>query len=343
MKTWIPCELHTHTLHSDGSLELMSLAEKAGNLGLECIALTDHNTTAGHREIAAVEMATGLNIISGLEWTTFYGHMVAMGVESYVDWRDKGPADIQKGIDEIHQAGGLAGVAHPYRMGSPMCTGCYWQFEVEDWDMVDYLEVWSENFPALNPTNKKAFELWTRLLDQGYRITAVSGRDWHGSGNSREHIAVTYLGMDEDRYLDNSASYKKALLAALKNGHVAVTMGPLLKLMVKTSVNGSEYISGEEAAITKDSDEIEATAELDFSVRAGKWELDAQPLTIVFTSNCGILKEICMQKSCEKVTANITHKGLKWIRAEAYGSIGGFNSLIAFTNPVYLNKKILIE
>lgn len=335
LKTWIPCELHTHTLHSDGSLELIDLAGKAGKLGLECIALTDHNTIAGHREIAAVEKATGINIIPGLEWTTFYGHMVAMGVESYVDWRDKGPADIQKGINEIHMAGGLAGVAHPYRMGSPMCTGCYWQFELEAWNSIDYFEVWSENFPALNPTNKKAFELWSRLIDQGYRLTAVSGRDWHGSGNEREHIAVTYLGIDEESYLDNNKGYNKALLKALKNGHVCVTMGPLLKLAVKTSADDIESITGEDAWIVDSSDEVEARVELDFSVREGKWQLDVQPLTIVFTSNCGILKEISIQKDCCEVRVNISVKSLKWLRTELYGSIAGCNSLIAFTNPIY--------
>ena len=367
MKTWIPCELHTHTLHSDGSLELQELAVQAKKLGLECIALTDHNTIAGHSEIAAAEKLSGIRIVPGFEWTTFYGHMVAMGVESYVDWRGKGPGDIHRGIDEIHRAGGLAGIAHPYRMGSPMCTGCYWEFELEDWSSADYLEVWSENFPALNPVNKRAFERWTRLLDQGHRITAVSGRDWHGSGNEREHIAVTYLGINNLECMRSFSSYRESVLAALKSGSACITMGPLLKLSVKT-VYGTEYECGEEVhagqlnagqddagrADTNIADAIQsqklelanAAVEIDFSARKGKWELDAdvdknsiRSVKIVFASNRGKLDETVLEQD-EANTVSIISKqfstiGLRWLRAEAYGSIAGHYAMIAFTNPVY--------
>jgi len=44
---WFACELHTHTLHSDGSQTLGELAAGAANLGFDAIALTDHNTMSG--------------------------------------------------------------------------------------------------------------------------------------------------------------------------------------------------------------------------------------------------------------------------------------------------------
>ncbi|MDQ0897976.1 CehA/McbA family metallohydrolase [Paenibacillus sp. V4I7] len=139
---WIACELHSHTFHSDGKQTLMELAIGAKALGFECIALTDHNTMTGLNDKDAVEQETGISIISGMEWTTFYGHMVTLGLTHFADWRPVGPDDIHKGIADVHRSGGIVGMAHPYRIGSPICTGCFWEFNIEDWNDMDYIEVW---------------------------------------------------------------------------------------------------------------------------------------------------------------------------------------------------------
>jgi hypothetical protein len=98
MKRWIPCELHTHTKNSDGNYTLLELVNKAKEIGLECIALTDHNTISGYPQITDEVIKTGIQIIRGIEWTTFYGHMVVLGAKKYVDWRTAGPADIKKAL-----------------------------------------------------------------------------------------------------------------------------------------------------------------------------------------------------------------------------------------------------
>ncbi len=69
---WIPAELHTHTFHSDGSQSLLELAQSAKEAGIETIALTDHNTQSGLIDREQVEASTGIRIIPGMEWTTFY-------------------------------------------------------------------------------------------------------------------------------------------------------------------------------------------------------------------------------------------------------------------------------
>jgi len=126
MKKWIPCELHTHTINSDGIFTLPELVNKAKEIGLECIALTDHNTTSGYSEMTDEVKKSGVQILRGIEWTTFYGHMVVLGAKKYIDWRSVGQADIHSSISHIHKADGIVGVAHPYALGSPMCTGCHW-------------------------------------------------------------------------------------------------------------------------------------------------------------------------------------------------------------------------
>ena len=44
MKT---CDLHTHSIYSDGSWTPAQLIDEAERIGLAAIALTDHNTVAG--------------------------------------------------------------------------------------------------------------------------------------------------------------------------------------------------------------------------------------------------------------------------------------------------------
>ncbi|GGO03429.1 CehA/McbA family metallohydrolase [Saccharibacillus kuerlensis] len=196
--TWFACELHTHTLHSDGRQTLGELAAGAAGLGFDVIALTDHNTMSGLVGKEEIEQEHGLTIIPGMEWTTFYGHMVTIGLSEFADWRQAGLDDIDQGIAEVHRLGGIAGLAHPFRIGSPACTGCFWEYKIDDWNAVDYIEVWSGTFPSIQTNNRRAFDLWTDKLNEGYRIAATSGRDWHEQKETDEPISVTYLEIDEE-------------------------------------------------------------------------------------------------------------------------------------------------
>lgn len=60
-------DLHTHSTFSDGSDTPAQLAQTAHDLGLSAIALTDHDTTASHEEMAAACERGGLELVSGVE------------------------------------------------------------------------------------------------------------------------------------------------------------------------------------------------------------------------------------------------------------------------------------
>jgi predicted metal-dependent phosphoesterase TrpH len=60
-------DLHTHSTFSDGSDSPRVLAKKAHDLGLSAIALTDHDTTASHDEMAAACADLGIEHVTGLE------------------------------------------------------------------------------------------------------------------------------------------------------------------------------------------------------------------------------------------------------------------------------------
>ncbi|MET3849539.1 MULTISPECIES: CehA/McbA family metallohydrolase [unclassified Paenibacillus] len=329
---WMACELHTHTFHSDGGQSLEELAASAKALGFDCIALTDHNTMSGLWNKETVEQQTGMNIIQGMEWTTFFGHMVTLGVKDYIDWRPVGPGDIHAGLARVHEQGGIAGMAHPFRPGSPMCTGCYWEFELRDWNDLDYIEVWSTTFAPLKNNNARAFRLWTDKLNEGFRIAATSGRDWHRQEQTDEPLSVTYLLMEE-----HGGSITDKAVAALSAGRATVTLGPRLDLGVH--FGGKLYVIGDavpEGTSPDHTIELQATA--DFEARKEHWELPEQIYTLRFHSNLGMVSELPYAADSKGCNVTLSREGLRWVRAELWGTIRGIRTMIAFTNPIYFDE-----
>lgn len=60
-------DLHTHSACSDGSDTPTELAARAAAAGLTAIALTDHDTTASHDEMAAACDRHGVELVAGVE------------------------------------------------------------------------------------------------------------------------------------------------------------------------------------------------------------------------------------------------------------------------------------
>lgn len=63
-------DLHTHSIRSDGSDEPAALVEKAAESGLDVVALTDHDTTAGWPEAReAAERNGKIRLVLGVEFS----------------------------------------------------------------------------------------------------------------------------------------------------------------------------------------------------------------------------------------------------------------------------------
>ncbi len=60
-------DLHAHTLRSDGVLEPGDLVREAASCGVTTLAITDHDTLAGYREVAATGVPSGMTLIPGVE------------------------------------------------------------------------------------------------------------------------------------------------------------------------------------------------------------------------------------------------------------------------------------
>jgi 3',5'-nucleoside bisphosphate phosphatase len=60
-------DLHTHTLRSDGVLEPSELVHQAADAGIRLLAITDHDTLAGYRELLMTQPPDGLELLPGIE------------------------------------------------------------------------------------------------------------------------------------------------------------------------------------------------------------------------------------------------------------------------------------
>ncbi|WP_028559321.1 CehA/McbA family metallohydrolase [Paenibacillus pinihumi] len=329
---WHPFELHTHTPHSDGTHTLLEMCKQAKELGLSGIALTDHNTVSGLIDSDEVTKETGVAIIPGMEWTTFYGHMLTLGAP-YCEWRDLGPADIGKGIERVHQKGGIVGIAHPYSMGSPICTGCHWEYEITDWNQIDYIEVWHETMPSLRNHNAQAFRLWTDLLNQGFRIAATAGRDWHRSDNDKNLAAYTYLGIEDSEPLS-----ALSVVDAISRGRLCISMGPLL--LFKILSDQRAYGIGE--VIGRTGEERKRALTINVSLQQAniperQW-IATEAHSVIIESNQGELCRGPLSGEDFQFSETIEADNLLWVRARLYGLQEGLLATLAFTNPIYLES-----
>ena len=66
------CDLHTHSVFSDGTCTPAELIDEAVSLGLSAIALTDHNTVDGLPDFLAAAEGKDILAIPGVEFSTEY-------------------------------------------------------------------------------------------------------------------------------------------------------------------------------------------------------------------------------------------------------------------------------
>ncbi len=64
------CDMHTHSVYSDGTFTPEELVNAAVDSGLSAVALTDHNTIAGLQEFIDAAADKPLQIAPGVEFTT---------------------------------------------------------------------------------------------------------------------------------------------------------------------------------------------------------------------------------------------------------------------------------
>jgi hypothetical protein len=123
------CDFHIHTTYSDGKGSPAEMVVRGRELGLDALAITDHNFYQASIEAIEFVRKSGLGItcFPGEEVTSPTWHLLSIGANSQVGYTDDqaGYSGMQKTLEMIHQRSGKAFLAHPYwiagqRMNQPM-------------------------------------------------------------------------------------------------------------------------------------------------------------------------------------------------------------------------------
>jgi hypothetical protein len=109
-------DFHIHTRHSDGHSTPAEMVIRGREIGLDALAITDHNRFAPSLEAieSARKLGLGLLCFTGEEITAWDWHLVAIGARSEIQPEGPGYSSLKKALDEVHAQGGRGYLAHPY-------------------------------------------------------------------------------------------------------------------------------------------------------------------------------------------------------------------------------------
>ena len=224
-------ELHNHTVESDGSLTCQELTEYLAADHVDAFAITDHNTTSGQKKIEQLleEKHYPISLIRGMEYTTYFGHILCLNLAKYVPWNSIDQHRPELLFEAAREKGALVGIAHPFSYGDPFARGCRFEMTISDYSKVDFIEIFN-NPESLHEVNERGTNLWMSLIFSGYQITATSGMDLH----NRAKLAGCYATYIEGKSSDNIAS---ELDTAIHTHRTWVSKGALLLTEVLPETN----------------------------------------------------------------------------------------------------------
>lgn len=318
--TWQRVEMHCHTVASDGDMQPEELVQNAIKRGYKAICLTDHNTTSNVDAVKRYGEKYGLVVAGGIEWTTFWGHMTVIGEHSDIDWKTIMPSNINAKIIRARQLGDIVTVAHPKRVGSPLCMGCHNRFRITNWDYVTSYEVWSHYNPNVFPANKHAKKEWISLLDKGYKLCALYGYDWHAPDESGPSFAYTYLGID-------GLLSQKSICDAVEYGRSYITMG--YEVDIKLSDGKNIYGIGDEIAIGRYSLCVKAK-------KCEDYQYDSVLEKITVTGNACEQKSLDLTNGKAECEIFVDKKG--YLRVEGIGKTQGEDADVFIASPIYIRE-----
>jgi hypothetical protein len=194
--------LHSHTVYSDGEATHDEVAAAAIRAGLDAVWVTDHNVYAqgldGYRyqQGRRVLMLIGEEIHDQIR-VPQKNHMIVLEARRELAALASRP---QRLLDAVHQAGGLAFLAHIVDPEAPLFreADLSWvdkdlkgPFGIEIWNTMSEFKghltsipsaLWHAYLPDFSPVGPypEALARWDALLAAGHRVPAVGGADAHG-------------------------------------------------------------------------------------------------------------------------------------------------------------------
>ncbi len=227
---WYAGDFHVHSRQSgDATPTIAENLALAQQVGLDFIALTEHNTNSGLTLYGSVQPDyPDVLIVPSVEWTTYSGHANAFGATEWVDHKiGVRGATIESAIEAYHAQGAFFSINHPTVPGGNFCIGCPWEIPVDP-TMVDGLEVQSAIWEAVG--------YWEQLIVDGSRAAAIGGSDDHRGGEGSGPL-YTRLGVPTTMVFAENLSVE-SILAGINEGRTVVKVDGVDGPMLETELSG---------------------------------------------------------------------------------------------------------
>ena len=200
--------LHVHSVYSDGDETLDRLIEIFRQSGMAFAAVSDHaevfDDIRMHRYVEHCQTLSRRNfmVIPGLEFALPGGgiHILGYGITKRIY-----ASDMEKLVDGIHDAGGIAVLAHP----PAGCTNMIAPIKAK----LDGIEVWNGRYDGVHAPRADSFQLFRRIRATNFKAIAFGGMDLHKAGQAHRPIYVEAAA---------EALTKDAIMSSLKNGKFTV-------------------------------------------------------------------------------------------------------------------------
>jgi hypothetical protein len=102
-------DLHVHTTWGDGTASVRDILGRADEVGLDVVAITDHDDIRAALEAQQLAGVCRAEVIAGAEVTTLQGHLLALFLEQPI----KMLRPLEWTLQAIHDQGGVAIAPHP--------------------------------------------------------------------------------------------------------------------------------------------------------------------------------------------------------------------------------------
>jgi len=197
-------DLHVHTIYShDGTAPVPAVLARARQIGLDVIAITDHDEIAGSLKALELAPTFGVEVIPGTEVTTAEGDLLALNITEKID---RGLPLINT-ILKVNQLGGFCIAPHPMANGIGMKSLSAYSISKALYNtraMQTLIAIETYNATTLDRTSNH----YTRILADWLDITPTASSDAH---------VVEAIGLGITEFDGHTA---QDLLTALQNGNI---------------------------------------------------------------------------------------------------------------------------
>lgn len=189
----VKVDFHVHTVYSgDSTITLSQLITRLKQLGLDAIAITDHNTSVAVEKAMKMANSLGAVVIPGIEASTSQGDLIILGFNSDLPFHE----DAEALVEEARSKGYVVIAPHPYDEGRN--------------SLMDYCMVLHDKLSALEVLNARSNKDANQKANQVAKLigkVGIAGSDAH----EVNEVGCVYNEVLAERDLDD-------ILEALKKG-----------------------------------------------------------------------------------------------------------------------------